>query len=133
MKQPDALDLADVLLRKSSQDEVAVRELLSNQEVADEIVGFHAQQAVEKALKAVLGQRGVRYPRTHDLTRLIELLQESGLESPEWLADADRLTRYAVVRRYEELAGIEEPLDREGTLELVRRVRAWAEQLIRAG
>ena len=45
--------------------------LLVNAKISDEIVGFHAQQAVEKWLKAVLGSRGIEFEYTHDLRRLI--------------------------------------------------------------
>jgi HEPN domain-containing protein len=45
---------AEVLVRKAEDDANAMR-LLADAEVSDEIVGFHAQQAVEKWLKAVLG------------------------------------------------------------------------------
>lgn len=38
---------------------------------------FHTQQAAEKALKAVLLQNGVVFPYTHDLARLITLVQEA--------------------------------------------------------
>lgn len=37
-------------------------------------VCFHAQQCVEKYLKALLTSRGTRFPRTHDLVVLVELL-----------------------------------------------------------
>ena len=36
---------------------------------------FHAQQAAEKAIKALLIQRGVDFPYVHDLARLLDLLQ----------------------------------------------------------
>jgi hypothetical protein len=42
-------DLADVFLRKARDDLTALTRLASDPQVADEIVGFHAQQAVEKA------------------------------------------------------------------------------------
>jgi HEPN domain-containing protein len=52
-------------------------------QVADSIYGFHAQQAVEKALWAWLGLRGKRYPPTHDLPRLFSLLrQRSPIATP---------------------------------------------------
>ena len=38
-------------------------------------LAFHAQQAAEKALKAVLIERAVRFPRTHDLEALTELVR----------------------------------------------------------
>lgn len=45
--------------------------LLADAEISDEIVGFHAQQAVEKWLEAVLGSRGIEFEHTHDLRRLL--------------------------------------------------------------
>lgn len=39
-------------------------------------VGFHAQQAVEKALKAISGSRGIEAERTHDLVALAKMLLE---------------------------------------------------------
>jgi HEPN domain len=46
-------DLAEQLLRLARDDEAAARAMLDVGAVTDAIVGFHAQQAVEKALKAV--------------------------------------------------------------------------------
>ncbi|MBK7422896.1 MAG: HEPN domain-containing protein [Propionivibrio sp.] len=40
--------------------------------------GFHAQQAVEKALKALLCFRDIDFPRTHDLESLINRLDGTG-------------------------------------------------------
>ena len=42
----------------------------------DEIFGFHAQQAVEKACKAWLCGLGIVYPKTHDLDLLFHLLSD---------------------------------------------------------
>jgi hypothetical protein len=50
-------DLAEQLLRRAVDDEAAARAMLSLESVTDAIVGFHAQQAVEKSLKAVLAAR----------------------------------------------------------------------------
>ena len=61
---------------------------------------FHAQQAVEKALKAVLVSRGIDFPLTHDLENLLEILRESGAEVPEQLDEIGELTPYAVETRY---------------------------------
>lgn len=47
--------LADILLLGlARQDALAFRKLANDREMGDALVGFHAQQAVEKALKAVL-------------------------------------------------------------------------------
>src|SRR4051794_14761628 len=50
----DLADTSRILLRKAGEDATAVRELAHNPEIADSIIGFHAQQAVEKWLKALL-------------------------------------------------------------------------------
>jgi HEPN domain-containing protein len=52
-------DRPEVLLRKARQDELVLERLLDDQEVDDDTLGFHAQQAVEKLLKAVMASRGV--------------------------------------------------------------------------
>jgi HEPN domain-containing protein len=62
---------AIVLARKAEDDAKAMQLLTPDAEISDEIIGFHAQQAVEKWLKAVLGSRGIEFEYTHDLHRLI--------------------------------------------------------------
>ncbi len=49
-----ASDLAERLLRKAGQDRHAAQVLALAPDTADEAIGFHAQQAVEKLMKAVL-------------------------------------------------------------------------------
>src|SRR5688572_2072722 len=61
---------------------------------------FDAQQAAEKAIKAVMIARGAAFPAIHDLARLLTLLEQSGEAVPPTIADAARLTRYAVTTRY---------------------------------
>jgi HEPN domain-containing protein len=78
---------------------------------ADEIAGFHAHQPAEKALKAWLALKDVEYPRTHDLRRLLDLLQTTG-EDVTALVDLVEYTDYAVLLRYESPAPDAEPLDR---------------------
>jgi HEPN domain-containing protein len=40
---------------------------------------FHAQQCVEKYLKALLVTRGLTFPRTHDLAALSDLCRQAGI------------------------------------------------------
>ena len=51
MKQPE--ELARRFLTLADRDLRAFRKLSDDLEIDDEVVGFHAQQAVEKCLKAV--------------------------------------------------------------------------------
>ncbi|HEX2275353.1 MAG TPA: HEPN domain-containing protein [Acidimicrobiales bacterium] len=92
------------------------------------MLGFHAQQAVEKSLKAVLASREIEFPRTQDLTLLFSLAERHGVAAPRDLAEADALTPWAVEFRYEESLG--KPLDRDAALHLVERVEAWATEVV---
>jgi len=64
--------------------------------IMSEQVCFHAQQAVEKALKAVLLARQVDFPLVHDLEALKDIGQKAGITIPGNLLDIDTLTPYAV-------------------------------------
>ncbi len=66
---------------------------------ADEIFGFHVQQAVEKLLKAWLALLGKAYPATHDLARLLEILKTCDTNVLDF-ADLTEYTSYAVRFRY---------------------------------
>jgi HEPN domain-containing protein len=90
--------LIEELLRLSRADQ----QVLSCK-VDDSILGFHAQQAVEKALKALLTHLGISYGRTHDLDELQELVIKSGTRLPVTPIPLDRLTDFAVMYRYERL------------------------------
>ncbi|MGA2442518.1 MAG: HEPN domain-containing protein [Tepidisphaeraceae bacterium] len=61
---------------------------------------FHAQQCVEKYLKAQLQEAGVIFPHTHDLVNLLNLVLPA---QPLWTvlkSSATILTQYAVKARY---------------------------------
>ena len=55
-------DLARQLLARAADDQIAAQEMLSLTNVTDAILAFHAQQAAEKALKAVLASTGAEFP-----------------------------------------------------------------------
>jgi len=61
---------------------------------------FEAQQAAEKALKAVCVFYKVEFPKTHSLITLAGLLEQAGVQLPPEVRDADPLTSYAVQARY---------------------------------
>lgn len=63
-------------------------------------VSFHAQQAVEKALKALLIRYQVEFSKTHNLGELLRLAESVAAGVAQRLADAEALTPYAVETRY---------------------------------
>jgi HEPN domain-containing protein len=87
---------------KAEADWIAAEQLWTTElSRVTEIVGFHAQQCVEKYLKALLALHQIDFPWKHDLGPLIELLREAGLLPGAIDADAlEDLTPYAVELRY---------------------------------
>ena len=99
-------------------------------EVYLEDLCFQAQQAAEKAIKAVFIARKTPFPYVHDLARLLTLLEEAGETVPEEVRSAARLSRFAVEPRY---PGFGRPISEEEYQALVgvaREVVRWAEQRV---
>ena len=72
------LEHARMMLTLARKDLKAMRGMTDVEDFDVEIFGFHAQQAVEKILKAWLSLAGVEYPRTHNLMQLFTLIEECG-------------------------------------------------------
>jgi len=68
-------DMAQEWIR-AAEDDIAAIEIMINSDNLTNIVAFHAQQAVEKALKAVIENRGEIIPRKHDLLLLYSRVSE---------------------------------------------------------
>lgn len=92
---------------------------------------FDAQQASEKAIKAVLLCLKTRFPYVHDLAELLTLVEEAGESIPKEVKEASRLTRFAIATRY---PGLEEPVTRKEykkAVAIAEGVVRWAERRIR--
>ena len=122
-------ELASRFILKGVQDENAISALLNHQGIADETVGFHCQQAIEKFLKAVLISRKIEFRKTHDLEELLQLIEDNNIEKPENSASIGDLAPFAVTFRYDL---IDEPsvFDRKTALENVKEIRKWAEKQV---
>jgi HEPN domain-containing protein len=119
-------DIAKTLLEKAKVDSESAR-ILSEHLNQMEAIGFHCQQAVEKALKAVLAYRDVHFPRTHDLGEILKLLVANGIVFDERLNEAVKLNEFAVDMRYDT---VEFEIDAKTALSLAERAIAFAESLI---
>ena len=75
------LKQARVLLTSAERDISALHGMADADVFADEIFGFHVQQAAEKLLKAWLALLGETYPTTHYLARLLAMLRASDVEA----------------------------------------------------
>jgi HEPN domain-containing protein len=95
-----------------------------------EILGFHAQQAIEKALKAWLSFLGAEYSRTHSLGVLISEIEETGATVPEYFYDLVYLTSFAVQFRYEAFSGLQHDIERTELLKRALSVLTYVENTI---
>jgi len=88
-------------VKKAEGDyDTAQRELRARKSPNFDSAAFHAQQCVEKYLKARLQEAGMMFPHTHDLEILLRLAIPI---EPLWAgltASAKLLTQYAVNTRY---------------------------------
>jgi HEPN domain-containing protein len=114
------------LLKKSAEDE----QTLSIAAVSDSIAAFHAQQAMEKLLKALLAELGIDYPKTHDLNRLRAQLEAAGEEFPSLALDLAEFTPFATVWRYDDPPE-EAILDRSKAIDTVRHLRAFVHRRLK--
>jgi HEPN domain-containing protein len=120
---PDAVTGAGAWVEKAEHDLAAAAHLLGLGDACPfDVVCFHAHQTVEKYLKALLVERSVDFPRTHDL---VVLARQAGTVAPAVLDPADLLSlnRYSTEARY---PGEWDPItraDAEQALAAARRIR----------
>ena len=82
------LEQARALIEAAERDLSALRGMGDVGVFADEIFGFHVQQAVEKSFKAWLALLGEVYPLTHDLGDLLTLLISARQKTPDFVSKA---------------------------------------------
>jgi hypothetical protein len=109
---------AQILLIKAAEDEA----FLHFDGVPESILGFHAQQAVEKLIKALLAQLSVPFELTHNLGRLQTALGAAGESLPATPLPLSELNDFAVVYRYDLLFQFAAP-ERADLIATVRLIR----------
>lgn len=127
MSTPEHREVAELLLGKARDDLRAANALIATENQADHIIGFHLQQAVEKALKSILVEHRVEIPRTHDLGYLIEVVSAQSVDLPAAVSESDWLTPWGVLFRYDD--GPATTLDRDRALEAATSAIGCAEEL----
>lgn len=115
------------MLRSAQADLRAVEHMPDAFAFDEQVFGFHAQQACEKALKAWLLHLGCKPPFVHDLRTLMQLLEDRGVVLDEAL-DIAELTQYAVQWRYGEVPP--DLLNRAQTVALCGRLVARVAALV---
>src|SRR5687767_2669082 len=92
--------LAAEWIEKAEEDWQTLEWLLQSPRAFPSAVGFHAQQCVEKYLKARLHEVRIAFPKTHDLESLAELLRTTDPWLMTFMDQLAFLSRFAVEVRY---------------------------------
>lgn len=95
----------DIFFLKAKEDLVASKYLFDgfqnhNLELNLEIVFFHLQQSCEKLIKSLLDFNMIKFPHTHDLGILIQLLEDNKISAIEHINKLLPLSDFAVEGRY---------------------------------
>ena len=85
---------------KAEDDYITVELLLQSPISSKDVICFHAQQCIEKYLKAWLQEANIPAPRTHKLEDLLNLIVTSIPEWQAWNQDFSTLSNHAVDFRY---------------------------------
>ena len=112
---------------KRAKSNLAIARQPKTEDIFFEDLCFETQQAAEKALKAVLLSKGIKFRLVHDLAELLTLLEQGGVSLPEDIRSAAALTDYSVEARY---PGPFEPVTEEEFREallIAGNVVSWAE------
>ena len=114
-------DEASDLLEKAGNDIIAAQATLATGKALDTVC-FHAQQAAEKSLKALLAFHGVVYPWRHDMDELLDLIKPYNVFEEHFAERISALTPYAVITRYTRF----NPSVEEAAQELAVAIQAMA-------
>lgn len=121
------LDKATEWLKRAKSNLARAKVGKMSEDILYEDLCFDAQQAAEKAFKAICIINDIRFKKAHDISYLIELLENSNITVPEELQKAKILTDYAVESRY---PGDYPPVDEnmfKDALDIAEVVVSWVE------
>ncbi len=131
MRRPEDVkaELVQQWLDKAESDLGVADHLLSASTPYVEAIGFHAQQASEKYLKAFLVEHQIEFPKTHDLGQLLDLISPVDPSLASTLCDVPSLNPYGVDFRYPgHLAG----MTADDAVEAIALARSVREAVLKA-
>ncbi len=113
-----------------ARSDIKLARLGLDQDVLPEQICFHAQQAVEKAFKAVLLFHKIDFPFTHDLEELLDTFETAKIPIPSNLLNVGILTPYAVETRYPGYWGEITETDISEAIKFAEDTIKWTEGIV---
>ncbi|GAB5046979.1 HEPN domain-containing protein [Thermodesulfovibrio sp. TK110] len=105
-----------------------VEKNLNDEEIRQQLLLFHLQQAIEKFLKALLSRNNIKFPKVHDIEKLIEICNENNIQLPDYVDDFIDLTPFAVEFRYGLI--MEETVDIKYYLEKAEKFKTFIKKAL---
>ena len=125
---PELAATARQWAEKAEHDLTAARDLLEHSSNCPfDVVCFHAQQAVEKYMKALLVSLSITFPKTHDLRKLFDLMPDPAKKLFK-IEDLLLVNRYAIDARY---PGDYEPITRTNAKRAIRIAEGLKRKIMR--
>lgn len=124
---PEHREVTEFMVERARRDLRAAEQLLAVEDQDEAIIGFLLQQAVEKALKAVLAANEVEIPLTHNLGRLSAEVVSAGIDLPRSIGSVTWLTPWGTTFRYESTS---DDLDIDAAVEGVAAAIVLAERVL---
>jgi HEPN domain-containing protein len=103
----------------------------ANKKIKYENLCFHSQQAAEKAIKAILVFKGKKFPKSHSIKLLLDIIESSGENVPSVIKESDQLTDYAIESRYPGLHDTIDNKEYKESLKLAAKVLEWSKSIIK--
>ena len=97
----ELIELVKNWIKRANNDIKTAKDELNTETPATDTICFHAQQCVEKYLKAYLVFHQKYFKKIHNISKLIELCKETDPDFEKLsFFGADKLTSYAIEIRY---------------------------------
>ncbi len=125
MKPPEEVkrELVQQWMDKAEADYGLIVHLISEDTPFLAAVGFHAQQAVEKFLKAFLVNHQIEFPKTHNLGEILNLVAAIDVPLADSLRNVTVLNPFSVDVRYPGDIPEMTPEDAKRAVDLASKVR----------
>ena len=122
----------EILFNKASSDLKLAKLAASAKDagIDDATIIFHLQQSSEKLLKSILAVHDIHFEKIHDLTQLIELCRNSGIELPQYTKDFAALNPFAVIGRYDLISSDE--FDMSAWINKIENFKEYTAQAIKS-
>lgn len=87
-------------IKKAEKDYLVIKNEISSKNPVYDAICFHAQQCIEKYLKALINEQGITIPKIHDLNVLFNICKPFASELEEYKEEISDLSTFAIAFRY---------------------------------